>query len=510
MNAQSHAIIAIFLFATSACSAIETVPCDVDTACEAGAICHPTQHECVVDPVACVADLECASNVCLPRGTCAAPSSVQYLSPGATGTTCTFDAPCGHLISVREALPTRPIIVAAPGQYSESAYLQVTTPMTLLARGSRFETANMPVLSIDGTQVVVHDAILASHNSPVLSCQGGAASLATLELHGTRVANATQELNELGIMADACDVSLTDATLSGHVSSIDATKSNVRIERSAIKNGGGIHATDSSITLMDSTIQDGLGWLLWGARVQANLVRAVFNGGDSGLVIEDGNVVVHQSELQNLGFYGLYVSAATELNITDSVIRNTMIGVYASQSQVTIQRSKILRNAVCGIRTEGGTYHIDNNIVARNGGESNGEAANVVLAFPDAASVFAYNTVAAPASMASQTGVRCFGQAYLVGNIIEGASSTNLGGSNACPKTNYAYNMIKGNSGGNMNVDVWPEYVAPENDDFRTRRYSPIIDRGGDACANYALDIEGEVRGGDPCDIGADETSFEQ
>ena len=44
---------------------------------------------------ACASHSDCASNACLPTGACGSDGDTFYVTPGATGTDCTFESPCG-------------------------------------------------------------------------------------------------------------------------------------------------------------------------------------------------------------------------------------------------------------------------------------------------------------------------------------------------------------------------------------------------------------------------------
>lgn len=69
-------------------------------------VCTGTTPVCAADFSCqkCVMHSDCASNACMPDGSCVASADVVYLKAGGTGTTCTQDMACGSLVTAEDAL----------------------------------------------------------------------------------------------------------------------------------------------------------------------------------------------------------------------------------------------------------------------------------------------------------------------------------------------------------------------------------------------------------------------
>ncbi len=116
---------------------------------------------------ACVAHSDCASEVCLPDGSCGDDANVAYIDPAGTdNATCTKAAPC---IRVSKALATARPFVKFTGTTDEATTVSGGRIVTFLANPGAVLTrtaANGAIVTVsgDGTALTVYD--LSISNAP--------------------------------------------------------------------------------------------------------------------------------------------------------------------------------------------------------------------------------------------------------------------------------------------------------------------------------------------------------
>lgn len=148
------------------------------------AACAGTSPVCGTDDMchACVAHAECTSKACLPDGSCGTDTTVAYVDPMGTGTTCTQSAPCKK---VSDAVKTGRPFVKFQGITNEQVILTGVNVTFLADPGATLtDTANGILLRIDGTsQVTIYDLTISGAsgpNNPGISLQPGNNSTVTL------------------------------------------------------------------------------------------------------------------------------------------------------------------------------------------------------------------------------------------------------------------------------------------------------------------------------------------
>lgn len=188
------------------------VECDDATDCTApaAAVCDATTHACR----GCVADAECASQVCgQDAGLCAPPSDVLYVEVNATGTTCTQSAPCGTIAQALMIAGDH-VIKLGPGLHRGTAAISGGRAITLHGAG------------VDQTELAYFSAV---PNAPFLTVDsGGALTLEGLKLTGApptapavRCANATvasyrvhvDGIAQGGFAIDGCSFALVNTAI---------------------------------------------------------------------------------------------------------------------------------------------------------------------------------------------------------------------------------------------------------------------------------------------------------
>jgi len=131
------------------------------------AICDLTTHACR----GCTLNSECATEVCLDSGSCAAAADVAYVGgPSATGTACTLAMPCP---TVEDALGVTPPVryIRLVGAVHEQATVTIdgTRVVDILGGGAAIDFANGGVgfdLK-DQATVVMHDVEISHTNGNV-------------------------------------------------------------------------------------------------------------------------------------------------------------------------------------------------------------------------------------------------------------------------------------------------------------------------------------------------------
>ncbi len=138
---------------------------------------------------ACTMHAECTTNACLPDGSCGTDSTVAYVDPMGSGTTCTKSAPCKR---IADAVQTGRPFVKIHGVLHEQVMLNGATVTLLADPGATLtDTANGILLRIDGmSRISIYDLTItgaSGANNPGISLQPG--NMATVALTRTTVSN---------------------------------------------------------------------------------------------------------------------------------------------------------------------------------------------------------------------------------------------------------------------------------------------------------------------------------
>lgn len=227
-----------------ACSGATPV-CGTDEAC------HP-----------CVLDAQCASQTCLPDGSCASPLDVLYVSPtGSDLATCMSDDHCSLARAIALIDGTKSTIRLDPAPYNLLAAVVLPKDLHLVGRGAILDR-NAPGsgevidiaagthVSLDyvvvtggdgssGNGIVCNQATLTLREVTIQGNGGSAVTASGCQL----VISHSQLLNnqDSGIIASASDVTLVRSMVSGNQNSgLDlSSSSSFDIENNVIvKNGG--------------------------------------------------------------------------------------------------------------------------------------------------------------------------------------------------------------------------------------------------------------------------------
>jgi hypothetical protein len=188
------------------------------------AACVGTTPVCGMDEAcrACVAHAECASNACLPDGSCGTDATVAYVDPTGPGPDCTRLAPCKK---VSDALKTGRPFVKFTGSTDEPVTVNAGRVVTFLADpGATLTRAS---------------------GGAILTVQDDETSLSVYDLS---ISNAPNTTSGIGCVipagAGSPSLSLTRATLSNNPGgAISVSGGTLKVSQSKITNntpGGGI------------------------------------------------------------------------------------------------------------------------------------------------------------------------------------------------------------------------------------------------------------------------------
>lgn len=185
------------------CEGSDAAACvGVTPTCGSDEMCH-----------ACVAHADCASDACLPNGSCGDDSTVAYVDPtGTDNTMCTKATPC---IKVAKALATMRSFVKFHGITNEPVSINNQNVTFLADAGAKLtDTSNGVLLEIKGTsQVAIHDLEVTGASGPSgvgLSLPTGNA--ATVMLQRVKLTNNTGA----GISAFGGSLTVSQSTIAGN------------------------------------------------------------------------------------------------------------------------------------------------------------------------------------------------------------------------------------------------------------------------------------------------------
>jgi hypothetical protein len=198
----------------------------------------------------CERDDQCASNLCLPAGTCAPPEEILYVSPTGSGIECSATAKCKLETALSLATPTRNLVLLDAGMYS-GAY-SIDRTVTVIGRNAVIDggAGNVPTLSITRGAVAELQFLRVSNSKLTgIACTDSALVGRRIEVSG----------NGMGI-AGGCDVTLERSIIARNGDgAISLTKGVIDIHGNFIVNNG---RANLSIPLVDlkSAVVGSLSW----------------------------------------------------------------------------------------------------------------------------------------------------------------------------------------------------------------------------------------------------------
>jgi hypothetical protein len=218
--------------------------------CGADEACHP-----------CALDAECASQTCLPDGSCASPLDVLYVSPtGSDLATCMPDDHCSLARALALIDGTKSTIRLDPAHYNLLGTVVLPHDLHLVGRGAildRNAAGSGEVLDIAaGTHIMLDYVTVVGGDGASghgISCTQATLTLREVTIQGNGgcaisssgcqlVVSHAQLLNnqDTGISAVAGDVTLVRSVVAGNqIDGIDLAASSYDIENNVIvKNGG--------------------------------------------------------------------------------------------------------------------------------------------------------------------------------------------------------------------------------------------------------------------------------
>lgn len=134
--------------------------------------CSGSKPACSEDNicVGCAVDADCASDACLPEGSCADAADVLYASPAGGGTACTAEAPCTFEDAIMEAVGQRNVIRLASGTYGP---VVIAKPVRVLGTGATISRASAgPAVDVGGGGTVDLVGLQVTGGAPTVRCQG--------------------------------------------------------------------------------------------------------------------------------------------------------------------------------------------------------------------------------------------------------------------------------------------------------------------------------------------------
>jgi predicted outer membrane repeat protein len=292
--------------------------------------------------------------------------------------------------------------------------------------------------------------------------------------------------------------------------------------------GGGIYInTDGGdITVEDCVLANNITTSRGGG------VYAETRGGD---ILLTGNRFVGNSGEGGAAFiYTPDTATVVDNVILDNSSESNGGGIYSQATHNIVERNLIAGNqagsgkAGGGLRilpgTSGATSTLVNNVIINNAALV---GSGVYISNTDSSQTYVINNTISDNKAPSGQGGGLFvsapstGELHVYNNIIWGntaflASDIYLSGTFTANGYNNNYDLDPGgmygswNTGGGTNIDVNPDFVDPDNGDYRLRSSSPCKDAGHDAAPSIpSTDFEGDTRIIDThIDIGADEVSI--
>lgn len=387
---------------------------------------------------------QCASDVCLPDGSCGQSNDVAYVDAQmGSGDACTREVPCSLLST---ALTKNRAYIKLTGVLEENVTI----------RG--FVT----ILADPGTQ------LRAQNPGPVVKiAEQSSVFIYDLEITGAKKGG--------GLDGDGISVPVT--------TSAQVNLRRVKITRNAFR---GLYVYDGTVNITESTISNN----------------------DLGFQTARGSATVSDSNFSDNLREGLWASGSGTVTVTRSTFRNNKYGLSAGGDQQAPGRLHVTRSTVVGNREGGiallpasTNVVIANNFIVRNGGL--GATFGGIWGFPASGSEIKFNTIAdnTAAPTAAAGGIDCKAAVGVTNNLIVrntgGPSNPQLAG--LC---NNAGSFVS-SSGSNV-----PGFVQPNTEpyDYHLSASTPDTIRDGADCGGINEDFDGETRpASGRCDLGADE-----
>ncbi len=304
---------------TPVCDLSGSKTCVQCTTTESSA-CSGTTPICGTDDTcgACTMHSQCASDVCLPDGSCSDGGNVAYVDPAGTDNdTCSMAMPC---TKVAKALATAMPFVKFTGTTSEQVTIN-NQDVTLLADPGAQLTYSMAgvILKVDGTSTVkIYDLEIADGlGATGIGISMPAGNTADLTLQRAKLTGNTGG----GISASGGTLTVTQSQLTGNT-------------------GGGISASGGTLTVTQSQLDlnDGGGINITGATTFTIINNFIYRNGNSSTSSVGG------ASLMPAG------TSSFEFNtVVDNQIKSSTIlagGVLCDQSGFAAPNNIIARNDV--------------------------------------------------------------------------------------------------------------------------------------------------------------------
>lgn len=236
------------------------------------AACTGTTPTCGTDNMCrgCTSHSECASNACLPNGSCGASADVAYVTPTGGGTDCSQSAPCS---SVKVALATHRNFVKLSGSLSEGVAITNQNVTILAEPGTKLSAGTGYMFDFVGSsQVTIFDLEISSPNALGIR----------LSTSGTAV-------------------SLQRVTLRDMHSAIDMSGGTLNISQSTVRNN------DDGITGFGGTI---------------NISESTFADNDRGMYVAGGTLNISRSTIRNNKTTGVFMADTATFHIVNNFIHH--------------------------------------------------------------------------------------------------------------------------------------------------------------------------------------------
>jgi hypothetical protein len=215
------------------------VECVTAAECSTGEVCSSTTNTCGL----CSEDIECASQVCLPDGTCADSARILFADPAGTGPDCTAAAPCGLEPALAKVTATADIIKLLPGTYSVAATLTIAASTIVAGSGATIHanaTAFTPMFTVTMQRTLTLLGVTIDGEPGSMHGAAQCLDTSTLVIRRSRFIGGI-----VGIIGSPCDVTIDRTTITG------ATY------YGAYVNVGPVHITNSYIVKNGGTLEYG-------------------------------------------------------------------------------------------------------------------------------------------------------------------------------------------------------------------------------------------------------------
>jgi hypothetical protein len=203
------------------------------------AACTGTSPVCGADNTChgCTAHTQCASNVCLPDGSCAADTSVAYVAPTGADGTCSKSAPCKTLDAALQ---------------QKRPYVKIATGLVKDTKTTTIDGQTVTILADPGAQLD------RDGDGPVLAVSGADAAVQIYDLEVTGATGAPGgDGIQLTANGDNPSLGLTRVTIDGNQGNgITASGGTLAVSQSTITNNQavGINSSGGTLTVLRSIV----------------------------------------------------------------------------------------------------------------------------------------------------------------------------------------------------------------------------------------------------------------